>query len=335
MPTARAPTPPHRPAGESTGLLGWLLRLLGLLIAALALTLAAIRAPERPLESLVARWAPPPSDFAEVAGQLVHYRDEGPRGDPLPIVLIHGTAASLHTWEGWVQALKGQRRVITFDLPGFGLTGPSATGDYSDEAYIAFVLALLDRWKLPRVVLGGNSLGGQIAWELAALHPERVAALVLVDAGGLDFQSESVPLGFRLARVPGVRFILEGVLPRRVIESSVSNVYGNPARIKPGVVDRYFELALREGNRGALVRRFEQRRPGYYADRLASLRQPTLILWGGRDRLIPPANGQQFAKSIAGSRLVMFDELGHVPQEEDPQATVAELAGFLQSLNKP
>ena len=309
-------------------------------VLALVLALAGVGvvsawAPDRPVETLKARWAPAPSQFVALNGMQVHLRDEGPRDDPQPIVLLHGTSASLHTWEGWVSALKGQRRVITFDLPGFGLTGPNATGDYSDEAYIAFVLALLDRWKLQRVVLGGNSLGGQIAWELAALHPERVAALVLVDAGGLAFQPESVPLGFRLARVPGVKYILEGVLPRRVIESSVSNVYGNPARIKPGVVDRYFELALREGNRGALVRRFEQLRPGYYADRLASLRQPTLILWGGRDRLIPPSNGQQFAKSIAGSRLVMFDELGHVPQEEDPQATVAELAGFLQSLNKP
>lgn len=317
---------------EAIGLLGWLLRLAGLLIAALALMLAAMRAPERPLESLVARWAPPPSDFAEIGGQLVHYRDEGPRHDPQPIVLIHGTSASLHTWEGWVNALKGQRRVISFDLPGFGLTGPSATGDYSDEAYIAFVLALLERWKLPPVVLGGNSLGGQIAWELAALHPEKVAALVLVDAGGLAFQSESVPLGFRIAQLPGLRLLVEGILPRRVIESSVANVYGNPARIKSGVVDRYFELTLREGNRAALLRRFEQRRPGYYADRLASLRQPTLILWGGRDRLIPPAVGQQFAQAIPGSRLVVFDELGHVPQEEDPQATVAELASFLQSL---
>lgn len=318
---------------ERMGLIGWALRLAGLGLLALALLIAAFRAPERPLESLVARWAPAPSDFLDLDGQLVHYRDEGPRGDPLPIVLMHGTAASLHTWEAWVTALKAQnRRVISFDLPGFGLTGPSIRDDYSDEAYITFVLALLDHLKLPRVVLGGNSLGGQIAWELATERPERVAALVLVDAGGLAVTPESVPLGFRLARLPGVRSLAQGLLPRRVVEDSVRNVYGNPARIKPGVMDRYFELTLREGNRAALVQRFQQLRPGYYANRLPALRQPTLILWGARDRLIPPANAEVFARNIAGSRLVMFDSLGHVPHEEDPQATMVELAGFLQSL---
>jgi pimeloyl-ACP methyl ester carboxylesterase len=320
---------------ESLGFSGWLLRLAGLAVLGLAISIAAFRAPERPLESLVARWAPPPSDFLDLGGQLVHIRDEGPRGDPLPLVLIHGTAASLHTWEGWVAALKGERRVISFDLPGFGLSGPSLAGDYSDAAYIRFVLALLDRLKLPRVVLGGNSLGGQIAWELAALHPERVAALVLVDAGGLAFEPESVPLGFQLARlaqVPGAELLLQGLLPRRVVESSVRNVYGTPAKVRPELVDRYFELTLREGNRAALLQRLRQLRRGEYADRLAGLRQPTLILWGGRDRLIPPAYGQAFARAIPGSRLVSFETLGHVPQEEDPAATVAPVADFLHSL---
>jgi pimeloyl-ACP methyl ester carboxylesterase len=82
-------------------------------------------APDRPVSELTARWAPPPSTFIEVAGMKVHMRDEGVRDDPSPIVLLHGTAASLHTWEGWVEALKNRRRVIRFDLPGFGLTGPS------------------------------------------------------------------------------------------------------------------------------------------------------------------------------------------------------------------
>ena len=104
----------------------WLLRLVGLLLMATALAVALSRAPDRPVESLVARWAPAPSDFIEVQGQLVHLRDEGPRGDPVPIVLLHGTGASLHTWEGWAAALRPSRRVIRFDLPAFGLTGPFA-----------------------------------------------------------------------------------------------------------------------------------------------------------------------------------------------------------------
>ncbi len=314
----------------------WALRLLGLLLMLLAITVAATKAPDRSVESLVARWAPPPSDFVELGGawqgQVVHLRDQGPRHDPQPIVLLHGTSASLHTWEGWVAELSKTRRVISFDLPGFGLTGPSVRGDYRDEAYIDFVLSLLAQLKLPPVVLAGNSLGGQIAWELALLQPQRVAALVLVDAGGHDFKPESVPLGFRLARMPVLSTLSQYLLPRRLIEQSVANVYGNPAKVRAELVDRYFELTLREGNRAALAQRLAQLEPGKYVARLGEIRQPTLILWGDRDRLIPPAYGQAFADAIPGSRLHRFPALGHVPQEEDARSTVAVVAEFLQAL---
>lgn len=317
---------------ERTGPGGLLLKLLGLALLGAALMMAAFRAPERSLESLVARWAPPPSDFIELGDQLVHLRDEGPSDDPQPIVLIHGTAASLHTWEGWTAELKQRRRVISFDLPGFGLSGAQPQGDYSDEAYIAFVLALLDHLKLPSVVLAGNSLGGQIAWQLAAQAPQRVAALVLIDAAGHDFKPDSVPLAFQLARLPVLRGLVSGLLPRRLVEASVANLYGDPAKVDTALVDRYFELTLREGNRAALLQRIQQMRPGQNTARLAELKQSTLILWGGRDRLIPPAYGQAFADAIDGSRLVVFEALGHVPQEEDPAATVAVMQDFLHSL---
>ena len=313
-----------------------LLRLLGLLILVGAIGAAAFRAPDRSLESLVARWAPAPSDFIELkvdgATQLVHLRDEGPRADLHPIVLLHGTSASLHTWEGWVRALKSERRVITVDLPGFGLTGPNASGDYSDAQYLRFVGALLDHLQLDSVVLGGNSLGGEIAWEFALQAPLRVSALILVDAGGLAFTPQSVPLGFTLARLPVLRELMRELLPRQLIERSVRSVYGDPDKVSAPLVDRYFELTLREGNRAALLQRAKQMEPGQYADCLSTLKQPTLILWGGRDRLIPPDSAQIFRREIAGSRLVTFDELGHVPQEEDPARTVAAVQDFLKTL---
>ncbi len=314
----------------------WLLRGLGLLILLLALGAAAFKAPERPLESLVARWAPPPSDFIELPWQgrrqLVHLRDQGPRGPQAPLVLLHGTSASLHTWEPWVAELSKQRRVITLDLPGFGLTGPSVLGDYHDASYGDFLQALLAHLKLDHVILGGNSLGGQIAWQYAAQHAEQVQALILVDAGGLEFQSESVPMAFRLARLPGLRSLASQLLPRQMVERSVRNVYGDPARLGEAVVDRHFELTLREGNRAALVQRFAQLEPGRYANMLTRIRQPTLILWGGRDRLIPLAYGRQLKQSIANSSLVVFGTLGHVPQEEDPQQTLGPVQDFLHSL---
>ncbi|WP_422014511.1 alpha/beta fold hydrolase [Roseateles sp.] len=304
------------------------LKALGILLMLAALGFAVSKAPDRSLESLVPRWAPPPSDFLDLDGLLVHYRDQGPSSDPVPLVLIHGTSASLHTWEGWAAELARTRRVISFDLPGFGLTGPNADGDYSDARYIAFVRQFLARLGVGRAILAGNSLGGEIAWQLALTDPALVAGLVLVDAAGHDFVPESVPLGFRIARTPVLREGMRWVLPRRAIEDSVTDVYGDPGRVTTALVDRYYELTLREGNRVALMQRLAQLAPGP-VERLPEIKVPTLILWGGRDRLIPPAWGQAFHKAIPDSRLVVFPKLGHVPQEEDPAATLAALRDWL------
>jgi pimeloyl-ACP methyl ester carboxylesterase len=311
----------------------FILRLVGGLLMLTALAATLMRAPDRSVESLVLRWAPPPSDFVDLKGQLVHVRDEGPHSDPLPIVLVHGNSASLHTWEGWARGLRGQRRVISFDLPGFGLTGPYAGSyagrPYSGAEYARFVLDLMDALKVPRFVIAGNSLGGEVAWRTAVAAPQRVERLVLVDASGYPFRPDDVPLGMRLARLPGASFIGQHLLPRAVIVDSLRNVYGDPAKVTDALVDRYFEMALREGNRKALVERMAVLAQGADPAPIRTLRLPTLVIWGGRDRLIPPANAQRFITDIPGSRLAMFDALGHVPHEEDPAATLVPVKAFL------
>jgi len=311
----------------------WALRLLGVLLMLSAIAFALSRAPDRAVETLVARWAPPPSDFVDVEGQVVHLRDEGPRDDPLPLVLLHGTSASLHTWEGWVKAIKPKRRVITFDLPAFGLTGPFsgryAGLAYGGDDYARFVLDLLDTLKVQRFAVGGNSLGGEIAWRTAFLARERVERLILVDAAGPPFEPDTFPLGWRIARLPVLNRLAEQVLPRALVAQGIATCYGHPERISSDLVDRYFELTLRDGNRRALVERLSTWRPGIDAERIGTLTLPTLILWGGRDRLIPPATAKVFERAIAGSQLVLFDDLGHVPQEEDPERTVKPVLEFL------
>lgn len=304
--------------------------------------LAVSWAPDRSVESLKSRWgaAALGSKFVDVRGMQVHYRDEGPREDAQPIVLLHGTSASLHTWDGWAAELAQTRRVIRFDLPGFGLTGPYAGawlqedgGRYTPRNYAKFVVATLDVLGIAQpVVLGGNSLGGQIAWETAdylrASAPQRVAKLILVDAAGYAFEPKSVPLGFRLARIEALAPLLENTLPRGLVETSVRNVYGDLGKITPELIDRYYELTLREGNRRALGLRMRERLAEGH-ERIAKISQPTLIIWGGQDRLIPPSNGERFAKDIVGSKLVKFEQLGHVPHEEDAKQTVAAVQAFL------
>ncbi|MBK9624486.1 MAG: alpha/beta hydrolase [Rhodocyclaceae bacterium] len=295
--------------------------------------LVAFWAPDVPVEALKARWATPPSSFIAVNGMQVHIRDEGPKNDLTPIVLLHGTSASLHTWDGWVGVLAKERRVIRFDLPGFGLTGPAPDDDYQLSSYSKFVAATLDAIGVKTFILVGNSLGGNIAWASAASYPERVERLILVDAGGYAFQSESVPLGFRIAKISGVNRLMSNVLPRSLIEGSLTNVYGDPSKVSPALVDRYYDLARREGNRRALGLRFTQTKRGDKADLIPQLKMPTLIIWGAKDRLIPLENGQRFHREIAGSQLVIFDQLGHVPQEEDPVQTVAVASKFITAPN--
>ena len=305
--------------------------ILMLLAGVLGAAFIAWRVPDQPVSALQARWAPPPSQFIAVRGMQVHLRDEGPRGDPTPIVLLHGTGASLHTWDGWTAELTRERRVIRFDLPGFGLTGPSPDGVYTIESYVDTVLAVADTLGVPRFVLAGNSLGGYVAWATAALHPQRVDRLILVDAAGYPYQSQSVPLAFRLARTPVLNVLMRDVLPRGVVERSLRDVYGDPSKVTPDLVDRYFDLATRAGNRAALVARFDQTTPGSLSERVPEIQVPTLILWGGKDRLIPLEFGQRFARDIHDSRLIVFDALGHVPHEEDPARTVAAVLPFIQS----
>lgn len=299
------------------------------LVLALAIFIAANWAPEKSVAELQARWAPPPSTFLDIAGMKLHVRDEGPRDDQSPIVLMHGTGSSLHAWDGWAGALKAKRRVIRFDLPGYGLTGPSPDNTYGLDKDVDVVIALLDKLGIERCVLGGNSLGGAVTWRTALAHPARVEKMILVDAGGYPFHSTSVPIGFRLARLSGVGWLLQNTLPRSLVEQGWRNVVGDPKSVTLEMIERSIELTQREGNRRALIERFKQRPSGSMAHRIKELKQPTLVMWGGRDRLIPPDDAERFHRDIAGSTLIIFDDLGHAPEEEDPARSVAAVKKFL------
>ena len=300
-----------------------------LMLIGLALAVWSTWEPDRQLGELVARWAPSPSLFIELDGMQVHVRDTGPRDDPLPIVLLHGMSSSLHTWEGWQQALQAQRRVITVDLPGFGLTGPSPQGEYHIESYTRFLLRLLDTLGVKRVVLGGNALGGEVAWQTALLAPERVRKLILVDSDGYQLSPLSQPVAFQIAGARGLRWVSERILPRSVIESSVRDVFGDPAKVDYLKVDRYFELNLRVGNRRALFQRMDQAESGAKQHLIRRIQQPTLVLWGARDGMVPVGFADQFCLEIPVCTKVIFPQLGHIPQEEDPAATLAPVKTFL------
>lgn len=285
------------------------------------------------LEELKPKYANAQSRFLEIDGMPVHYRDEGNAQDTLPLVLLHGTGASLHTWEGWVEALRGERRIIRLDLPAYGLTGPHPEGRYEMVDYARFLLKFLDSLHLQRFILGGNSLGGRIAWSTALQVPGRIAALILVDASGYPVASDSRPLAFRIAGWPGARLIFRYVTPRNVVEGSVRNVYANQDLVTAELIDRYYDLALREGNRKAFIDRMsggKEWSDNY--EEIGSIKAPTLILWGREDKLIPVAAAEQFHADLPNDTLVILDGIGHVPMEEDAERTVAVVRDFLKRL---
>lgn len=292
-------------------------------------------APDIDASTLEARYGGPTSRFLTLDNKArIHIRDEGPRDAPA-IVLLHGSNASLHTWDGWARRLTPHYRVIRIDQYGHGLTGPNPDDDYRTEAYVDALDHVATRLGLSRFVLAGNSMGGSIAWRYTLAHPDKVRALVLVDAADApDAQPTELPIGFRLARQPALRPILNYFTPRSLIATSLRQSVGDPGIVDDAMIDRYWELLRYPGNRSATAERFAQQRNTITPDQLKAFRLPVLVMWGAKDRLIPLSAGRWFASSIAGAKLIVYPELGHIPMEEAPDRTVGDVADWLALLDK-
>lgn len=306
------------------------------LLALLALAAALLYTPDTDLKTMRAKYANAASEFIPLSnGQHVHVRDEGDK-TRLPIVLLHGSNSSLQTWEPWVSRLKNDYRVITLDLPGHGLTGPHPGGDYSDDAFAAAVDGVVSAKHIDRFVLGGNSMGGWVAWEYALRHPDKLAGLVLVDAAGAPpppGPKSNLPIGFRIARTPILRDLMLKLTPRATIEQSLRQSVSVQSIITPVMVDRYWELLRYPGNRQATIDRFAHRLEGRDFDKLANLTIPTLILWGREDKLIPVATAAEFAAKLPHSKTILYEHVGHIPMEEVAEQSGADLVAWLKSLS--
>lgn len=304
--------------------------LLTLILVAIAFIFILFGKSDLDLDYLKSKYATSPSQFVEIEGVSVHFRDEGVMQDSLPIVLIHGTGASLHTFEEWTKELKKTMRVLRMDLPAFGLTGPFQNTDYSIDHYVDFIQKFLTANGIEKCVLGGNSLGGNIAWQFTLEHPERVEKLILIDAAGYPFQSTSVPLAFRMGKIPIINKAFTYITPRSVIQKSVENVYADKSKVTERLVDQYFELTLRAGNRQAFVDRMSMEKDVSPFERISEIKESTLVLWGEEDFLIPVSSAKRFHEDLPNDTLVIMKNLGHVPMEEDPTSSLAVVMEFLK-----
>jgi pimeloyl-ACP methyl ester carboxylesterase len=287
---------------------------------------------DKTVDELKHKYAQSPSAFVETDNLNVHYRDEGVTTDSLPIVLLHGTGASLHTFDAWTMGLKNQKRVVRMDLPAFGLTGPFPDGDYTMTHYVAFIQHFLIKKGIKRCIIGGNSLGGQIAWQFTTRYPDMVEKLVLIDAAGYPTQSKSTPIAFQLARKPFFNKIMTFITPRFIAKSSLDNVYVDKTKVTDALIDRYFDLTLRAGNRQAFVDRMTTVIDSSRLPLIRTIQQKTLVLWGEQDMLIPLSNGARFHLDLPNDTLVVIPNAGHVPMEERPVESLAALRAFLKIL---
>lgn len=266
-------------------------------------------------------------------GAIAHVRDQGNKAGPV-LVLVHGSNASLHTWEPWVAILGAKYRIVTMDMPGHGLTGAVPNDDYSRTGMVALVHEVTQKLGLTRYALGGNSMGGGVAAQYTETYPGEVSALILVDASGIPRKHQSgekIPLGFRLARMPGLNKILLYVTPRSIIDEGLHKVFVDQSKVTEEMVTRYYDLTLYDGNRRATGIRF--RLPPNDEDvakKLGTIKAPTLILWGDKDGLIPVEYAGEFAKRIQGSKVLIYSNVGHIPMEEVAKKSAADVQSFLK-----
>lgn len=302
---------------------------LGVLIAVAVGAWFLLQRPDIPYATLEAKYGYPDSRYMALPGGVrAHYRDLGPRDAPA-IVLVHGYSASTHAWDAWAAQLSKSYRVLVLDLPGHGLTRTSDPYVAGRQGFVAVVDGLTARLGLTRFTLAGNSMGGAVAWTYAVDHPDKVQRLVLVDAAGWPSEKSSGALIFTILRTPIGRAVLKDVDTRPLVAQGLRSGYWDQSLVTPALIDRYVELSRGPGHRDILLSLQSGPRRDATVAELSTIHAPTLIMFGQEDRIIPAADGEKFHKAIPGATLILYPGVGHVPMEQIPDRSAADLEAWL------
>ena len=305
---------------------------LATLVALFSIAAVLLRTPPTEMEAMRAKYGGADARYASaLEGRMeVHYRDKGyPHGET--IILIHGSNASLHTWEPLAERLQNGWRVVRYDQPGHGITGEHPDGDYGADGMIDALEAVVAAAGVEEFFLAGNSMGGWVAWNYAIEHPERVKGLILLDASGAPLPEGVEPpsnLAFKLLSNPLGRMLINRYTPRFLVERSLAQTVSNKDIVTPEAVDRYWELARLPENRRATLARAKAEGRLASPEVLQEVFAPTLVLWGEEDAVVPVQSADYFAKHIPDADLVVFDGIGHLPHEEAPDAVAREIDAF-------
>ena len=310
-------------------------RLLTVLIIFLLILAAgwlALRRADIPYQSLEKVYTSPSSEFLTLSdGLKIHYRDEGKR-DAGVLVLTHGFGASLHTWEPWVERLGDRYRIVSLDLPGHGLSR-SPDNDKMDPGYFGEAIAeMTAQMDIDKFVLVGNSMGGATAWQFALEYPDRLEGLVLVAASGWpSAEDDEPPLIFRLLGNPVARALLKDLDTSALVKSGLEGSFVDQGFVTDDMIERYVSLARAPGHREGILAMSTQRDDRVTAteDLVGRITVPTLILHGREDNVVPVEGAGKFAAGIAGSEQIIYDGVGHLPQEEIADRSAVDLHDFL------
>jgi pimeloyl-ACP methyl ester carboxylesterase len=281
--------------------------------------------PDLDRAELEKRYAASSLQTIDIDGLKVHYKETGPLGAPA-LLLLHGFGSSLQAWDDWSVKLEQKYRVIRLDLPGFGLTGASPDHDYSEEKDLTILTHFADKLGLDKFSVIGHSMGGKMAWSLAAAQPDRVQALVLMAPDGFP---ETKDIGTKPYEVPAIMGLIKYVLPKYLVRKSIEPAFANSAALNEALVNRYFDMLRAPGVRGAILDRSNQTIYSDPVPRLKAIKAPTLLIWGEQDQMIPSTNAQSYANVLSNSTTVLVPKLGHLLQEEQPEKGLAAVMQFL------
>ncbi len=270
------------------------------------------------------------SHFADLDGVSVHYQE---KGAGTPLVLLHGFTSSTYSWKDAFEPLSKNFRVIAVDLKGFGFSG-KPDGDYSRRAQAALVTHLLDYLKIEKAWLCGNSMGGEIALDVALVNPQRVAGLILIDSAGVEVPgSGSLAPSYLLIPVVGRVLTALSLTSDKLVRQGLEKSFYDRAKVTDERVANYYRPLQTRGGQLAALRARTQADQFPIEQDLGKVNAPALIIWGAADQLIPLAAGRKMSSLIKDSKLVIFESCGHLPQEEMPARVVDEMTRFISARN--
>jgi len=256
------------------------------------------------------------------------------KGEGEPILLIHGYGAGCWVWEKQVDVLAQNYAVYALDIIGYGYSDRPKI-EYTPETYTHFLRDFMDGLEMERATLIGNSMGGGIAWAVAALFPERVKRLVLIDCVPPDVLNHVKNESFRrlavVKDIPFLPYLVIASRSKRSVKAVLQECLSDRRLITPELLNRQYELTRFKGSTWVLYSTLKHAdETSKMGDYLPLIKHPTLLLWGERDLVLPPTVGESLRQAIRGSKLHIVKKSGHIPMWESPDEVNRAILNFLK-----